>query len=101
MTINEVKIKRTNARDSVKTLGAHVSTSLSWKDEFEHVKQKMKNYIKTLMKADMKFYRVCFHFKTCMLTNVFLDVWLSVLIRNYAKNLKNMWIDYHKKNGIM
>jgi hypothetical protein len=72
--INGIKIRMINVKHSVKTLGVHVSPSLSWKDEFEYVKQKMKSSIKKFMTVDMKLHQVYLYFNTYMLTNVFLDV---------------------------
>ena len=46
-TINEGKIRMINMKSSVKTSGVCVSPSLSSKDEFGHVKQKMKSLIKS------------------------------------------------------
>ena len=71
VTINEEKIKILNVRNSVKKLGDYASASLSWKDEFDHVKQNIKSSIKKSMAADMKSYHVCLYFNTHMLTNVF------------------------------
>ena len=39
---NEEKIKTVSVRNSEKTLGVYVSPSLSWKDEFEYTKQKLR-----------------------------------------------------------
>ena len=76
-----------NVKNSVKTLGVHVCPSLSWKDEFERVKNKMKSSIKKLMTVDMKLHQACFYFNTCMLTNViFFDVEWLILIKNNVKN---------------
>ena len=68
--INGKKIRMINVKYSVKTLGVHISPSLSWKDEFEYVKQKMKSSIKKIMTVDMKLHQVCSCFNAHMLTNV-------------------------------
>ena len=44
-TMNEEKIKIINVRNSATTLRVYVIPSLSWKHEFEHVKQKIKGSI--------------------------------------------------------
>ena len=69
--INGIKIKMINVKHSVKTLGVHVSPSLSWNDEFEYVKEKMKSSIKKFMTVEMKLHQVYLYFNTYMLTNVF------------------------------
>ena len=45
--INGVDVKCITVFNSVKTLGVCVSPSLSWNDEFEHVKLKFKSSIKS------------------------------------------------------
>ena len=84
LTINEEKIRMINIRNSVNKLGVHISPSLRWIDEHEHVEQKIKNSIKKLITLDMKLHQACLYFNIFMLTNVFLDVELLSL-------LKKMW----------
>ena len=71
ITINEETIRMINVKNSVKTLSVCISPSLSWKDEFEYVKQKMKSSIKKFMTVDMKLHQVYLYFNTYILTNVF------------------------------
>ena len=68
ITINEGK-QNDQCEYSAKILGAHISPSLSWKDELGHAKQKMNISIKKFMKVDMKFHQVSLCFNTYVLTN--------------------------------
>ena len=72
--INGDVIKSIDVKHIIKALRVYVSPCLSWKDEFEHVKLKIKRSIKKLITADMKSHQVHLYFNNCMLTNIFLDV---------------------------
>ena len=63
-----------------------MSPSLSWDDEFEYVKLKLKRSINKLIAADMKLHKVYMCFNACIVINVFLDVALQDLIRNNVMN---------------
>ena len=69
MVIKKDKTKKIVASKSVKTLGAHINSSLIWKDEHEHVKVKMANSIKTLMKTEMEIHqaRLCLTHICCQM----------------------------------
>ena len=69
--INGDVIKSINMKHIIKALGVYASPFLSWKDEFEHVKLKIKRSIKKLITADMKSHQVHLYFINCMLTNIF------------------------------
>ena len=78
---HEEKIKIIKMKNSVKILGVYIIPLLSWKDEFEHVKHKMKLSIKRLMKSCMKMNQVCLYFNTHVLTNLF----FGCAIVNFSK----------------
>ena len=56
---------------SVKTLGIYLNPMIDWKDQHEHVKNKIQVTIKKLMRTDMKQYQTHIHFNVHMLTDVF------------------------------
>ena len=58
-------------KNNVKIVGVRMRKFLARKDEFEHVKQKMKWNTKQLMKANINMHQI---FNTHMLTNFFFDV---------------------------
>ena len=86
--INEEKIKIIEVRTSVETLGTHISPSLNYRDEFEHVKQKMEVYMKKIMRTDMNMHQVCLYFNTRMLTNVFFGCGIVKFSTNQCDELK-------------
>ena len=47
VSVNGVKVKRINIFNSLKNLGVYISPSLSWNDEFECFKLKLKMFIKS------------------------------------------------------
>ena len=47
VNINGVNVKCINIFNSGKTLGVYKIPSLNWNDEFEHVKLKLKKYVKS------------------------------------------------------
>ena len=55
-----------------------------------HVKEKMKNYIKKLIKEDIGLHQVCSHFNACVLTNVFFGCGIVSFNKKQCEKLKNM-----------
>ena len=53
ITTNEETIRMINMKNSAKLLVSCISPSLSWKDEFGRVKQKMKSAIKKPMRLNI------------------------------------------------
>ena len=80
-----------NVKHSVKTLGVHVSPSLSWNDEFEYVKEKMKSSIKKFMTVEMKLHQVYLYFNTYMLTNVFFGCGIVNFTKKQCDELKKIY----------
>ena len=89
--INGENIRMINVKHSVKTLGVHISPSLSWKDEFEYVKQKMKSSIKKFMTVDMKLHQVYLYFNTYILTNVFFGCGIVNFTKKQCDELKKIY----------
>ena len=69
--VNGANVMCINVINSLKTLGVCMSPSLSWNDEFECVKLKLKRFVKKLIGADMKLHQVYVCFNMHVLTNVF------------------------------
>ena len=69
----------------------HISPCLSWKDEFDHVKLKMKKSIKRLIIADKKLHQVFFHFNVCMLTKFFFGCGIVSFNKKQCKELKDIF----------
>ena len=53
-----------------------------------HVKEKMKNYIKNLIKEDIGLHQVCSHFNACVLTNVFFGCGIVSFNKKKCEKLK-------------
>ena len=90
---NKHEVKRrdnesTKRRHKHKNVGAHENPSLNWKDEDEHVKNKMITSIKKIMRTEMKRHRAHMHFNTCTLTNVCFERGIVKFNKNHRKELK-------------
>ena len=75
----------------IKASGVYASPCLSQKDEFEHVKLKIKRSIKKLITADMKSHQVHLYFNNCMLTNIFFGCGIVSFNKKQCEELKNIF----------
>ena len=69
----------------------NASPSLRWKEDHEHVTQKMKRYIANLMEVDRKLPQLCLYCNTYMLTNDFFRCGILQFTKKRCEELNKIY----------
>ena len=71
LEINNIKLTQTNVQESVKTLGVHMSPTLSWIKQYEMMKEKMHKAMSKLRSTPITIANAYVYFNMYLITSVY------------------------------
>ena len=88
--INQMSLKQISVEKSIRSLGLHMLPSLSWKDHFTIIREKIIKGIIKLMRMAIKPYQIHVYFNMYILTSVFFRCTTVELMEKQISELKRI-----------
>jgi len=91
IAVRDEKIKSIPINEATRTLGVHINPALSWKTQFEKMREKLNKSIIKFMCMDINPYQAAIYYNTYMIKSVYFGCGIVKLESNEIKELKRMY----------
>ena len=90
INIHHKKIAQININESTRTLGVHVTPSLSWKTQFEVLRRKVVDAMSKVMNTHLTYQQTTMYYNLYMLTNMYYGC--GIIKLNEKEEIELRWL---------